>query len=77
LRSIANFQNIRLSKDIPAGRVLTLDIIRGIAIILMTIYHQGLVYSLDGTANNISYFINGWALGRKQVMKNGNSDMIL
>lgn len=33
-----------------------MDIIRGIAIILMTIYHQGLVYSLDGTVNNVSYF---------------------
>lgn len=33
-----------------------MDMIRGIAIILMTVYHQGLVYSLDGTANNVSYF---------------------
>jgi len=45
-----------LSKYIPAGRVLTMDIIRGIAIILMTVYHQGFVYSLDGRTNSISYF---------------------
>lgn len=56
MRLVANFQNIRLSKYIPTGRVLTMDIIRGIAIILMTVYHQGIVYSLDGTANNVSYF---------------------
>ena len=34
-----------------------MDIIRGIAIILMTVYHQGLVYSLDGRANHVSYFL--------------------
>ena len=56
MRLVANFQNIRLSKYIPTGRVLTMDIIRGIAIILMTVYHQGIVYSLDGTVNNVSYF---------------------
>ncbi|MDY6793336.1 MAG: hypothetical protein SWH54_18880 [Thermodesulfobacteriota bacterium] len=34
-----------------------MDIIRGIAIIFMTVYHQGLVYSLDGRANHVSYFL--------------------
>jgi uncharacterized membrane protein len=56
LSLLENCQNTRLSKYIPTGRVLTMDIIRGIAIILMTVYHQGIVYSLDGTANNVSYF---------------------
>ena len=37
-----------LADWIPAGRVLTLDLIRGLAIVLMTVAHQGFFYELEG-----------------------------
>jgi hypothetical protein len=37
-----------LADWIPAGRVLTLDLIRGLAIVFMTVIHQGFLYGLEG-----------------------------
>ena len=54
---MANYQNIRLSKYIPSGRVSTLDMVRGIAILFMTVYHQGLIYPLKDEAYASSFFV--------------------
>ena len=42
--------NDNIHKYIPAGRIKTLDILRGLAIILMTLYHQLLPFELAFTA---------------------------
>ena len=46
-----------LNKNRPSGRVLTMDMIRGIAIIFMTIFHQWLIYRPDGIVGAISIFL--------------------
>lgn len=40
-----------------SSRILTMDIIRGIAIIFMTIYHQRLIFQPEDLSGTIAYFL--------------------
>lgn len=49
--------DIELTPYLPAGRVLSMDMLRGLAIVLMTVYHQGLIFTLDAPLKSASYFM--------------------